>query len=73
MTLKEYQDLGGIIALRRLCKHAGLDHSTMTSRVRRGGPQLSATEVRKIIRALNQFGLVYDLAFAQNTVKDAEK
>lgn len=61
MTLKEYQALGGIIALRRLCKHAGLDHNTMTSRVRRGTPEITKEEERQIRRALRAFGLIYQV------------
>lgn len=60
MTLKEYEVLGGIIALRRLCLHAGIDYNTMTSRVRRGSPEVTADEEKQIRKALRKFGLIYD-------------
>lgn len=59
MTLSDLKRISSILAIRRLCTASGIDPSTMRSRLKRGGPELTRDEAKRIAESLESVGLRY--------------
>lgn len=59
LTLSDLVRLKSIMAIQRLCSAAGLEKSSMRSRIKRGAPELTREESDAMLAAMERVGLHY--------------
>lgn len=57
MTLSDLKQMKGLVSLTKIGEALGVTQATLPQRIRRGAPELTEEEARKIIDLLHKHGL----------------